>query len=293
MGSVDKFYLTALKSIIVNKKGGITVQLDTIIYEVKDHIAKITMNRPEKMNALNHALLRDIDVAFGEADRDPEVRVVILTGSGKAFSSGYDLVGGSDYTSVPEGYDEWTLGNSLRALRGVSERYLRIMNFPKPVIAQIHGYCLAGGCYLQMCCDLSIASEDSILGHPASRGGGVTSMPLWISILGLRKAKELLYLARLIDGKEAEKIGLVNRAVPREKLEEEVWNWAKTLAEVPADGMMMAKEAMNTHADILGRGAVFAYHRQLNALLRLNHKSEKDARKRYETLRGKTRESLR
>lgn len=119
-------------------------------------------------------------------------------------------------------------------------------------------------------------------------------MPLWITFLGLRKVKELLFLSRLIDGKEAERIGLVNKAVPADKLEEEVRNWAKTMAEVPPDGMMMGKEAMNTHADILGRAAVFAYHRQLNALRRIGQRrtEPRQARERVEALKGKTKEKL-
>ena len=229
------------------------------------------MNRHDKRNALNHDLLNDIDTAFKEADNDSEVRVVILAAAGPAFSAGYDIKG-SPYTSVPEGYEEWTTGNALRTLRTISERYLMIMNLSKPVVAQVHGYCLAAGCYLQMCCDVAIASEDAILGHPATRGGGVTSMPLWVTFLGLRKAKELLMTSKLVDGKEAERIGLVNKAVPADKLEEEVWKVAQLMAEVPPDGMMILKEALNTHAEIMGRGAVFAYHRQLNALGRVGRK---------------------
>jgi len=262
------------------------VNLETVIYEVKDRVAKITMNRPEKRNALNHALLRDLDTAFAQAENDPEVRVAILAASGKAFSAGYDLAG-SPYISVPEGYDHWTTGNALKTLRGISERYLRIMNLTKPTIAQVHGYCLAGGCYLQMCCDVAVAAEDAAIGHPAGRGGGVTSMPLWVTFLGLRKAKEILMFSKVVSGKEAERIGLVNKAVPVDKLEAEVWQMAQELAEVPPDGMLIMKEALNTHAEILGRGALFAYHRQLNALGRLSH--AEGPRLDLEELRGRTR----
>jgi enoyl-CoA hydratase len=247
------------------------MELETVIYEVKEQVAKIIMNRPDKRNALNHALLRDIDAAFDQADRDDDVRVVIFTGNGPSFSAGYDLKG-SPYTSVPEGYDEWTRGNALRTLRGISDRYKRIMDFPKPVVAQIKGYCVAAGCYLQMCCDVAIAAENAMLGHPATRGGGVTSMPLWVTYLGVRKAKMLLMTSQLIDGREAERIGLVTMAVPEEKLEEETWRVAQLMAEVPPDGMMMLKEALNTHMEMLNRDALFAYHRQLNALGRIGRK---------------------
>ena len=267
-------------------RGGTTMNLETVIYEVKDHIAKIIMNRPEKRNALNHALLRDLDTAFEQADNDPEVRVVILAGAGKAFSAGYDLTG-SPYTSVPEGYDQWTTGNALRTLRGISERYLRIMRLTKPVIAQVHGYCLAAGCYLQMCCDIAIAAEDAILGHPVGQAG-VTSMPLWVWFLGPRKAKELLFTARLIDGKEAEHIGLVNMTVPADELEQEVWKMAQKMAEVRPDGIMMLKEAINTHTEILGMSAGFTYHRQLNALGRVGRGRE-EAPYTLDEVRGRTR----
>ena len=117
-------------------------------------------------------------------------------------------------------------------------------------------------------------------------------MPLWITYLGLRKAKELLFTAKLINGKEAERIGLVNMAVPGDKLEEEVWKLAQNLAEIPPDGMAISKEALNTHAEIMGRAAVFAYHRQLNALGRIG-RGRLDAatdRARLDALRSRTRE---
>ena len=119
-----------------------------------------------------------------------------------------------------------------------------------------------------MLCDIAIAAEDAKLGHPVGRGG-VDSMPLWVTYLGMRKAKEMLLTQKIIDGKEAERIGLVNRAVPADKLEEEVWDMAKLLCDSSPDGIAVQKEALNTHAEILGRGALFAYHRQLNALGRV------------------------
>ncbi len=247
------------------------MKLELVNYEVSEHIATITMNRGDKMNALNHVLWDDLITAFDQAENDTDVRVIILRGSGRAFCAGWDLKG-SYYISVPEGYDQWTTSNALKTLRGISERYLRIMNVPKPVIAQIHGYCLAAGCYLEMLCDIAVAAEDALLGHPVGRGG-VDSMPLWITYLGFRKAKEMLLTQQIIDGKEAERIGLVNRAVPADKLEEEVWNMAKSFTEASPDAIAVQKEAFNMHAEIMGRGALFAYHRQLNALGRVGRSS--------------------
>ena len=241
------------------------MQFQTVLYEVKENIARITMNRPDKRNALNAQLLNDIDAAFAAAELDDGVRVVIFGGAGPSFSAGYDIKG-SPYTSVPEGYDRWTTSNALRTIRKISERYQMIMYFPKPVIAKVQGYCVAAGCYLQMCCDVAIAGENAIFGHPATRGGGVTSMPLWVTLLGLRKAKELLFTSKLINAREAEKIGLVNYVVPDDKLDEEVWKMAKLMAEPPLDGMAILKEAMNEHMKILGMDAEFGFHKELNAI---------------------------
>ncbi len=244
------------------------MEFENVIYEVKENIARITMNRPEKKNALNYGLWEDLAAAFDQADDDAEVRVVILCGAGTSFCSGWDLRGGSPYINGPKGMDKWTTGSALKTLRNISQGYLRIMDVPKPVIAQIHGYCLAAGCYLEMLCDMAVAAEDAMMGHPVGRGG-VDSMPLWITYLGARKAKEMLMTQQIIDGTEAARIGLVNRAVPADKLEEEVWKLAKLLTDVDPGRIAIQKEAFNTHAEIMGRSAVFAYHRQLNALGRV------------------------
>jgi enoyl-CoA hydratase len=243
------------------------MDLENVVYEVKEHVATITMNRADKMNALNHGLWDDLISAFEAAEDDPEVRAIILRGSGRAFCAGWDLKE-SYYITGPKGQEKWTTSNALSTLRRISERYLKIMNVPKPVIAQIHGYCLAAGCYLEMLCDIAIAAEDARLGHPVGRGG-VDSMPLWVTYLGMRKAREMLLTQKIIDGKEAERIGLVNYAVPADKLEEEVWQMAKLFTDTDPDAIAIQKTALNTHADILGRGATFAYHSQLNALGRV------------------------
>ena len=269
------------------------MEFEAVKYEVRENIARITLNRPEKMNALSHALWDDMFAAFDEAENDPEVRAVILCGAGRAFCSGWDLKG-SYYTTGPVGQEQWTKSNALSGMRRISERFLRIMNLPKPVIAQIHGYCLAGGCYLEMLCDLAIAAEDAIFGHPLGRGG-VDSMPLWITYLGARKAKELLFTQTPIDGKEAARIGLVNRAVPADKLGEEVWKLAQTLADTDPDGMAIQKESFNTHADIMGRSAVFAYHRQLNGLSKVGRGGRRDdaaAQAGIDASRRRTKEGL-
>lgn len=233
------------------------------------------LNRPERRNALNHQLLDDLDAALQLAEDDPEVLVVVLSGSGASFCSGYDL-GGSYYISPPaEG--AWTVSNSLRTLRDIERRYLKLWNCPKPTIAQVHGYAIAGGCYLQMLCDISVVAEDAMLGHPISPAG-VTSMPLWQVLLGPKKARYLLFSGRLIDGREAERIGLASLAVPAGDLPQTVSDLATGMAagRGRTGGLTHLKESLNTDLEMMGVGAMFRYHGQMNALGRLERAATTD-----------------
>jgi enoyl-CoA hydratase len=251
------------------------MNLETVLYSVSDGVARIVMNRPDKHNALSYQLLDDLDAAFDAAEADPEARVVVLSGAGKSFCSGYDLKG-SYYITPPTEDGVWTADTALAVLRGIEARYQRIWNFPKPTVARIQGNCLAAGCYLQLICDISVASEDARLGHPASRWGGMTSMPLWQIALGLKKARYLLLTGRIIDGREAERIGLVTMAVPSSELDATIDGLVQGLLEIPPDGAFIAKEGLNTALEIMGVGAMFRYHGQLNALGRLRHQEPID-----------------
>lgn len=248
------------------------MDLETVLYTVADGVGRITLNRPQKRNALNHQLLDDIDAAFGAAEADPDVRVIVLAANGPDFSAGYDLKG-SYYTSPPEREGRWTVANSLRTLRGIEARYQRIWNCPKPTIARVQGNALAGGCYLQLLCDISVASTDARLGHPAVKMGGVSSMPLWQVALGLKNARYLLLTGRVISGVEAERMGLVTLAVPPDELDATVEGIVADCLEVPFEGALQNKEALNTSLEIMGVGALFRYHGQMNALGRLRERS--------------------
>jgi enoyl-CoA hydratase len=257
-------------------------ELETVLYSRDDAIGRIVLNRPERRNALNHQLLDDLDAALQLAEDDPEVLVVVLSGSGSSFCSGYDL-GGSYYISPPaEG--AWTVSNSLRTLRDIERRYLRLWNCPKPTIAQVQGYAIAGGCYLQMMCDISVVAEDAVLGHPISPAG-VTSMPLWQVLLGPKKARYLLFSGRLIDGREAERIGLASLAVPAGDLEQTVSDLAMGMAtgRGRTGGLTHLKESLNTDLEMMGVGAMFRYHGQMNALGRLDRVPMTDAADREST----------
>lgn len=147
--------------------------ISTVDYSTTAGIAHVVLNRPERHNALTFQLLGDIDKAFAEAGTDDRVRAIVLRGAGKSFCSGYDL-NDSPYLTTPD--EGWTMGTALDRLSVIEQRYLRIWHFPKPTIAQVHGHCIAAGCYLRLLCDIAVAADEASLGHPASRGG-VSSMP--------------------------------------------------------------------------------------------------------------------
>jgi len=243
------------------------MEFETVIYETKNKIGYITLNRPERHNALSSQLLDDIDAVLNHAEADRSVNVIVLKGAGKSFCSGFDN-DDSYYRTPPEG--GWNYRNSYEILnKHVYEKYPRIWGFPKPTIAQIHGHCIDAGCYLQLLCDISVAAEDAILGHPAQRWGGAQSMPLWQLYLGVKKARYLLMSGRRISGKEAEQMGLVSISVPRDKLEEEVNKLAAEIAEIPPVGMLHNKICLNTALKIqFNTDALFDYYGQMNRYTR-------------------------
>jgi len=148
-------------------------EFETVLYERKKNIGYITLNRPEKHNALSYQLLDDIDAVFDYAEADIKAKVIVLKGAGKSFCSGFDLKG-SYYLTPPEG--GWKYKNSYDILNNkIFAKYPRILNFPKPTIAQVHGYCTDAGCYLQLLCDITVAADDAVLGHPAQLWGGSQS----------------------------------------------------------------------------------------------------------------------
>jgi len=204
-------------------------------------IARITINRPEVRNALNQATRAELREAAGDLKKDKDVRVVIITGAGdKAFVAGADITEFKEATPIAMEERASTLGQQL---------YNDIENLPMPTIAMINGFCLGGGNELAMACDIRIASMNARFGQPEINlgfipGGGATQrLP---RLIGWGKAKELIYTGRLVDAAEAERIGLVDKVVPQDKLEETVNQLAETIAGKSPLIIRIAKKAINT-----------------------------------------------
>ena len=228
---------------------------DILKYEVKDRIARITLNRPSKRNALSFDLLSLLHDALWESDEDRTVHAVILRGAGPCFSAGYDLTnfGGIKKKTAFGTYrgmrrfddDAWHLERAQR-LR------MAIFDMHKPVIAQVHGHCLAGGTDIALLCDMVLVSKDAVLGFPPARDLGALPNHMWLYLIGPQWAKRLTLTGDTITGEEAAQIGLVMKAVAIEHLEGEVEGLAKRLGEIDQDLLSANKRVVNLGLELMG-----------------------------------------
>jgi enoyl-CoA hydratase len=221
--------------------------LSEVLYERQGPIAIITLNRPEKLNAFNAQLLINFTKALDLAERDETARVVIVKGAGRAFSVGYDVSPGEyspHHVNIAEDR-EW--------LHGAIEKWLRVWEFPKPVIAQVHGYCIAGATMLALCCDITIVSNECKIRWPSLPLGGGLISTMWTWLSGPKKAKEMSFIAGSeMTGAEAHFWGFANRAVPEAELEAVTLRMARQIARTPPDLLRLKKLAINRIMDIQG-----------------------------------------
>jgi enoyl-CoA hydratase len=224
-------------------------------------VRRLTLNRPAKLNALSSALIEALSASLAAAAADQDVRVLVVRGAGRAFCAGYDL----EEDAVAEG---WDVARWRAALAHDAARMIELFDHPKPVIAQVHGYCLAGGCDLMMMCDVAIASEDAMFGEPEIRfGSGVVTMVMpWL--IGARKAKELLLTGEdRIPAAEALRIGLVNRVVPTDRLEQETIAFANDVAKLDPVAVALTKAAINRSLEVAGFREALAANVDLDAVI--------------------------
>jgi enoyl-CoA hydratase len=218
-----------------------------LIDEPAPYVRRLTMNRPEKRNALFHPLRGAILEELRKGDQDPNVRVMIIRGAGPSFSAGYELAGGNEghelpfYTPAGEG--QWP--------RHVTEGWMSIWDLSKVVIAQVHGYCLAGGSELATGCDLVYVAEDAQMGYPAVRFG-VPDMHFHPWFLGMRRAMEMMVTGDSITGVEAVREGWANRAFPAEQLDDEVVAIAKRITLIPPDLVQLNKRVVHRQMEHMG-----------------------------------------
>lgn len=235
--------------------------VDTILYETRGPVALITLNRPTRMNALDQPMLVALQAACDRAEADDAVGAVVLTGAGKAFSSGFDLQAQS--AATPNGVAEWR-----PVLQRDFDAAMRFWHLSKPTVAAVHGPALAGACEMAMACDITVAAEDAVFGEPELKfGAGIVVMILpWI--VGPKRAKEIILLGLdRITAAEAQAMGLVNRVVPQGRDVDEALALARRMAGMDRTLVKETKRAINRTYDLMGMGAALEAALDIDTLI--------------------------
>jgi len=242
---------------------GKSMAYETLLLEQQDAVASLTLNRPEKLNAISPRLLEELGQALDELGRMERVRVVVIRGAGRAFSSGTDLqaLAGQGLERVPTAF--------RYHLSRMQEVFARVASLEKPVLAVIHGYALGAAMELALACDFRICTEGARLALPEVRYclvpdlGGCQRL---VRLLGVGRAKELIMLSRAVDGKKAAELGLVHRAVPEDSLEQELSAWVEEILCLPPLSVGLAKRVVDLSMD-MGMQAGLEYTGQVQASL--------------------------
>jgi enoyl-CoA hydratase len=233
----------------------------TIELEVDEAVATIRLNVPKTLNALSRTLTAEVMDSLDTLADDDAIRAVILTGSGRAFSSGYDL-------STPTDNAE----RSVIGYKNTTEQWthpfvMKVWNFPKPIIAAVHGYCLAGACEVAMLCDITIASEDCRLGEPEIRFSSASPTLIMPWLVPMKIAKQLLFTGEMIAAQRAYEIGMVNEVVPADQLMNQARKRAAIIAKVAPLAVRLTKEGINKTYEIMGLNSALSYHNAMANML--------------------------
>lgn len=218
---------------------------DLVIYEVEGRVATVTLNRPEKLNAITLAMQQELIAALEEAEANPGIHVAVVTGAGRAFSAGYDVSGEHAPPPGVTADRDW--------LEKIVRGWLRIWDLRMPVIARVHGVCLAGGTQLAAICDVTIVADDTRVGTPQLPLGAGFVSAFWAWLVGPKKAKEIFFpTGTIITAAEAVQMGLFNRVVPAAELDEAVARYVAAVARTPKDILALQKQSINRTQEVQG-----------------------------------------
>ena len=228
--------------------------MNKVLYEKDGRIGRITMNRPEVMNAIDDDLPGELAAAVSRADADPGVHVMVLSGNGTAFCAGYDLAHYAEGNGPNQVVQEmpWDPMKDYAFMWANTEHFMSLWRAMKPVICKIHGFAVAGGSDIALCADITIMGETAKIGYMPTRVWGTPTTAMWVYRLGAEKAKRMLFTGDKVDGREAEAMGLVLKAVPDNELDDEVERFAERMASVPINQLAMQKMLVNQAIEASG-----------------------------------------
>ena len=245
----------------------------TLLYQTAGAVATITLNRPERLNTIVPPMPDELEAVVHRAIADPLVKVIVLRGAGRAFCAGFDFAGGFHHWDEAITTDgAWDPGKDFMAATshslGAVPKFMSLWRSPKPVIAQVHGWCVGGGSDMALCADLVIASEDAQIGTSYSRIWGCYLTGMWLYRLGMTKAKELALTGKPLSGSEALEAGLINAAVPFDRLQDEVRERAEQLATIPLSQLAAMKLIVNQVYENMGLASTQVLGPVLDGLMR-------------------------
>ena len=248
---------------------------ETLLYKTNGPVATITLNRPERLNTIVPPMPDEIETAVGLAERDPQIKVIVLRGAGRAFSGGYDFGGGFQHwrdATMTMTDEKWDPGKDFAMVTaretGPTHKFMAIWRASKPVIAQVHGWCVGGASDYALCADIVIASDDAVIGTPYSRMWGAYLTGMWLYRLSLAKVKWHSLTGEPLTGKEAADVELINESVPFEKLETRVAEVAAQLARIPLSQLRAQKLIVNQAYENMGLASTQTLGGILDGLMR-------------------------
>jgi enoyl-CoA hydratase len=227
---------------------------ETLIFEKTGRIARITLNRPQALNAITRDTPREIRLAVDMANDDNEVHVIVLSGAGRAFCAGYDLKLFAEATGNNDVIQNmpWDPMRDYKVMKGFTEDMLSLWRSYKPTICKVHGYAVAGGSDIALCADIVLMADDAKIGYPPARVWGCPTTAMWVYRLGAEKAKRMLLTGDLVTGTAAKAMGLVYDALPAPELDAAVEALASRIAGVPKNQLMMQKLMINQAYENMG-----------------------------------------
>ncbi len=248
-------------------------EFETILYKTEGKIATITLNRPEQLNTIVPPMPDEVEKAVAMATLDENVSVIVLRGAGRSFCGGYNFGGGFHHWDSHMNTDgQWDPGKdfafSTAPQVAPTQKFLSVWRTSKPVIAQVHGWCVGGGSDFALSADLIVASDDAMIGTPYSRMWGCYLSGMWLYRLGLTKAKEYALTGKPLSGAEAAEVGLINKAVPFAELESTVATLAEQLSNIPLSQLSAMKLIVNQAYDNMGLASTQTLGPILDGLMR-------------------------
>ena len=224
----------------------------TVLYESADAVATLTLNRPERLNTITPELIEDLRAALEQAWGDASVHAIRLRGAGRTFCAGYDIAWGAESMERAEAGAPWDPILDYRMMSRFVDAYMSLWRSPKPVIAQVHGFCVGGGTDFALCSDLIVCATDCRIGYPPARVWGSPTTAMWMYRLGLERSKRLLLTGDALDGVRAVEWGLASEAVAPDKLDEAALELARRVARLPSNQLQMMKLLVNQAFEQMG-----------------------------------------